>query len=68
MYVLDFTNERIQKWFPGATFGITVAAANMYYPYGMAMDTEGNLAVADTYYHRVIQFGLLCRKFQIFLQ
>ncbi|CAF5031402.1 unnamed protein product, partial [Rotaria sp. Silwood1] len=60
IYIMDFTNERIQKWFPGAPFGVTVAATNMYYPYGMTMDPFGNLIIADTYYHRVISFGLTC--------
>lgn len=68
MYVMDFSNNRVQKWYPGATFGITVAAATMSNPYGMSMDSVGNIAIADTYYHRVIRFGLLCRKFEIFLQ
>ncbi|CAF4467175.1 unnamed protein product, partial [Rotaria sp. Silwood2] len=60
IYIMDFSNERIQKWFPGAPFGVTVAATNMYNPYGMTMDPFGNLIVADTYYHRVISFSLTC--------
>ncbi|CAF4187236.1 unnamed protein product, partial [Rotaria magnacalcarata] len=56
LYVMDFNNERIQKWFPGANFGVTVAAANMYNPYGMTINPFGNIVVADTSYHRVISF------------
>ncbi|CAF0947181.1 unnamed protein product [Rotaria sordida] len=60
IYVMDFTNERIQKWLPNAPFGVTVAAANMYNPYGMTMDSHGNLIVADTSYHRVLSFSVMC--------
>ncbi|CAF1082804.1 unnamed protein product [Rotaria sordida] len=60
IYVMDFNNERIQKWFPGASFGFTVAATNMYNPYGMTMDPHGNLIVADTSYHRIISFSPTC--------
>ena len=63
LYILDFTNERIQKWLPGALFGTTVAAADMFNPCGMAMDPLGNFFVADTSFERIISFGLLCRKF-----
>lgn len=63
LYILDFTNERIQKWLPGALFGTTVAAADMWNPCGMAMDPLGNFYVADTSFERIISFGLLCRKF-----
>ena len=62
LYIMDFSNERVQRWWPGANYGVTVAAANMYNPYGMAFDTLGNIFVADTSYHRVISFGMTCRK------
>jgi len=63
MYIMDFGNERIQKWLPGANYGTTVAAANMYNPYGMRIDPVGNIFVADSSYQRIISFGLTCRKF-----
>lgn len=63
IYIMDFSNERVQKWFPGGNFGVTVAATNMYNPYGMTMDPQGNIVIADTSYQRIILFGLLCRKF-----
>ena len=62
LYIMDTANERIQKWQPGALFGVTVVAAVMSNPYGMAMDPLGNFFIADTSNERVISFGLLCRK------
>ena len=66
MYVMDYNNDRVQKWFPGASYGVTVAAVNMYNPYGMKLDPVGNVYVADTSYHRIISFNLNCRKFSLF--
>lgn len=62
IYVLDFTNDRVQKWWPGATFGTTVAAAVMVNPYGLSLDPLGNMYIADTSQHRILRFGLQCRK------
>ncbi|CAF1624411.1 unnamed protein product [Adineta ricciae] len=63
MYVADNRNSRIQKWAPGATSGITVAgdsngssgvtAALLHYPFGVYVDSAGNVYVADTYNHRI---------------
>ncbi len=66
MYVMDYGNNRVQKWYPGSNFGLTVAAASMYYPYSMTMDGYGNIYVSDTYYHRVIKFSLLCRMLNFY--
>ena len=63
MYILDYGNNRIQKWFPSATYGSTVLAASFYNPYGMSMDILNNLVVTDTYNHRVVSFGVVCRTF-----
>ena len=62
MYVLDSSNDRVQKWMPGASFGITVAATTLASPLGMQFDTLGNLVIADTSYHRILSFGIVCRK------
>jgi len=63
MYVLDYSNSRVQKWYPGASYGVTVAASAMYYPYGLRFDRQSNIVVADTNYQRVISFSLICCKF-----
>lgn len=62
LYILDFSNQRVQRWVQGATFGTTVAASPMSSPYGMDFDRVGNIYVADTSNQRVISFGLTCRK------
>ncbi|CAF1305313.1 unnamed protein product [Adineta ricciae] len=63
VYIADYRNSRIQKWAPGATSGITVAgdsngssgvtAALLHYPFGVYVDSAGNVYVADTYNHRI---------------
>jgi hypothetical protein len=62
MYILDQGNSRIQKWFPGMTYGITVVSATMSGPLGMQFDLSNNIIVADTSYQRVIAFDNICRK------
>ena len=62
MYVLDAANDRVQKWWPGASFGMTVATTTMSTPLGMQFDRLGNMVIADTSYHRVISFSMICRK------
>ena len=62
MYVLDYSNNRVQKWMPGAAYGLTVISTTMSGPTGMQWDTFGNFVIADTGYHRIISFGLSCRK------
>ncbi|CAF3958273.1 unnamed protein product, partial [Rotaria sp. Silwood1] len=57
---MDFGNNRIQQWAPGATFGITVASASMSGPRGLAVDPSGNLATADTGNHRIVLFSVIC--------
>ena len=64
LYVLDYGNSRIQKWYPGAAYGTTVVSASFYNPCGMQFDRLNNLVVADTYNHRVVSFGVFCRKLQ----
>ena len=62
IYIMDYSNNRVQRWVPGATFGTTVAAAPMSGPIGMSFDRVGNIFVADTSNQRVISFSLTCRK------
>lgn len=62
MYIVDYSNNRVQKWLPGASFGTTVAIGSMNNPIGLRFDRVGNLVVCDTNNHRVISFGLTCRK------
>jgi len=62
IYILDTSNTRVQKWYPGAAYGITVIAATMNSPYGMSFDLFGNLFIADTSYQRILSFSLSCRK------
>ena len=63
MYVLDYTNDRVQKWLPGGSFGVTVAATSLNNPTGMRFDRLGNIVICDTDSHRVISFGLMCREY-----
>ena len=65
---MDAGNNRIQRWVPGATYGITVVASGtMSNPRGLRFDTLGNLVVADFSQHRVLSFGMLCRMYRILL-
>ncbi|CAF4169007.1 unnamed protein product [Rotaria sp. Silwood2] len=60
LYILDYGNARIQKWFPGAPYGATVVSASFYNPCGMQFDLLNNLVVADTYHHQILSFGVFC--------
>ena len=62
LYIMDAGNNRIQRWKPGSTYGVTIVAGTMSNPKGLSMDSLGNLAVADQYYHRIIIFSADCRK------
>ncbi len=63
MYVLDSGNARVQRWLPGGSYGTTVASSTMNSPNGMQIDRLGNIAIADTSYHRIISFAMTCRKY-----
>lgn len=63
MYVLDTGNARVQKWFPGATFGQSVVAGSMSNPSGLHIDLSANLVIADRSNHRILSYGLICRMF-----
>ncbi|CAF4991906.1 unnamed protein product, partial [Rotaria sp. Silwood1] len=76
MYIMDSGNNmsyalvinewmiRIQRWWLGSTYGVTVVSASLYNPRGMAFDTSGNLVVADQSYHRVVSFPVSCREYK----
>ena len=62
IYIADNINRRVQKWEPGATSGITVAGGVGYgavnnrmvsSPFGVAVDTLGNVYVSDRDLNRV---------------
>lgn len=61
IYVADTKNNRIQKWAPGATSGITVAGGKgqgsspnqLSSPQDVFVDTIGNLYIADMGNHRI---------------
>ena len=62
LYIMDYGNDRVQRWLPGGNYGTTVVATTMYNPYRMKFDRLGNIVICDTDYHRVIQFSITCRK------
>ena len=62
LYIMDAGNNRVQRWSPGATYGITIISASLYNPKGLAIDPQGNIAVADQYYHRISRFTVSCCK------
>jgi hypothetical protein len=64
MYVLDSGNNRIQRWWPGSSYGVTVASGVLSNPRGMVFDTFGNLIVADYSNHRIVSFAAVCSKFK----
>ena len=63
IYVADFKNNRVQKWAPGAKYGVTVAgspsgvsgsdSAHLDGPDGVRVDAKGNIYVSDEYNNRV---------------
>ena len=62
MCILDAGNARIMRWWPGASFGTILLATSFSGPVGLQLDRGNNLVVADTGNHRIVSFGLLCRK------
>jgi len=63
VYVADFDNNRVQKWAPGATGGITVAgqsdgtpgsdASHLHGASSVYVDGSGNVYVADYFNNRI---------------
>jgi hypothetical protein len=60
---MDAGNNRIQRWSPGSSFGVTVVSAGFSNPRGIAFDPSGNLAIADYSYARVVLAPIFCGKF-----
>jgi DNA-binding beta-propeller fold protein YncE len=66
MYIVDFGNDRILRWFKDATSGMVIIgqdgtrnkASQLSDPYDIAFDREGNLYVADTSNHRIQMFRI----------
>ena len=60
-YLVDQSDNSIQKWAPGDTIGTTVAGGNgwgsaanqLANPYALAVDASGNVYVADSQNHRI---------------
>lgn len=55
-YIMDAGNNRVQRFPPGSTTGETVAAMAFNAPRGMRVDSIGNIYIADSSNHRIIQF------------
>jgi len=65
IYITDGADNRVQKWIPGATTGITVAGTDGYLlnkgsasnqlngPWGIFVDPNGNIYIADAGNNRV---------------
>jgi DNA-binding beta-propeller fold protein YncE len=61
LYIADNGNNRVQRWAPGATGGVTVAGGNgqgiaanqLSLPHGVALDEDGNVYVTDCLNSRV---------------
>lgn len=64
LYVTDSQNHRIQKFDFNSAEGITVAGGNsyghnlsqLYYPSGVAIDSDDNVYIADSGNNRIIQW------------
>lgn len=61
LYIADSYNNRIQKWAPGATSGVTVAGGNgagsaanqLRTPISLSVDSDLNLFIVDQDNHRI---------------
>ncbi|CAF4635164.1 unnamed protein product, partial [Rotaria socialis] len=67
LYVADSWNARVMRWTQGdKKQGAVVAGGNgsgagpnqLYFPYGLSFDRQGNLYVADWNNHRVQRFSM----------
>jgi len=66
IYVSDFSNNRVMKWYKGASEGIVVAGGQgqgnssnqLNYPQGLLVNEVGDVYVADCYNHRIMCWPL----------
>jgi len=66
VYVSDFSNNRVMKWYKGASEGIVVAGGQgpgnslkqLNCPYGLLVNEVGDIYVADYYNHRIMCWSL----------
>jgi sugar lactone lactonase YvrE len=66
VYVADRNNNRIMRWYKGATQGNSVVGGNskgekadqLDFPYGLSFDQQGNLYVVHSCNHRVQRFNI----------
>ena len=66
IYIMDSSNLRVQKWWPGANYGTTVvAASSMSGPRGLRFDPFGNMVIADVGMSRVLSFAVVCREYSL---
>ena len=66
LYVADFIDNRVQKFIPGSSIGVTVISqangvggsslSDLIQPAFLLFDSNNNLYVADSGNHRVLQF------------
>ncbi|CAE7600445.1 Trim71 [Symbiodinium natans] len=64
LYVSDSGNNRIQKWLPGATEGVTVAGGNgkgsrldqLQHPVGLHITEDSTIYIADYQNHRIMKW------------
>jgi DNA-binding beta-propeller fold protein YncE len=55
LYIADY--NRIQLWTSGSTIGKTIVRTPFFSPYGIKLDSYGNLYVTDDYTHTVQLFS-----------
>ncbi|MGQ4828401.1 hypothetical protein ACQ10I_19535, partial [Enterococcus faecalis] len=61
IYIADTDNDRIQKWLPGDSIGVTVAGGNgrgiaanqLSYPTAVYVDAYDNIYIADGFNARI---------------
>ncbi|CAF1418384.1 unnamed protein product [Adineta ricciae] len=67
VYVADHWNNRVMRWYNGASHGDVIVGNShglgntvklLNGPEGLAFDGDGNLLIADSYNHRVLQFDI----------
>ncbi|CAF1402431.1 unnamed protein product [Adineta ricciae] len=67
VYVADHWNNRVMRWYNGASHGDVIIGNSpdlgnttklLNGPEGLAFDGDGNLLIADSYNHRILQFDI----------